>query len=472
MKDLAAIYARRSDKTETEESVNRQVQDGISAIQARSLTPVIFREPQGIRSGYYENRRPEWQRLKRELETNPRYAALWVADLARASRNRITTLQFVDWLQQRGIEFISQKEQIDPHTAMGRAFIGMIAVMNQFYRDDVSERKLRQYAARDKSIYASNVQPFGLQRTGHYPNIVWTPTDDFPVIVLIAEMYVSGHGAPAIARALNARSVKWINRKLKRVPVKIHTIDSCIQAFERYQPFLDAALYHQVVTERTARTSPTKRPRGQVFPPFLLTGILFCSECGGRFHSVTQEYKRSYGNYLYRRYQHRNAACALGTTMFPREAIDNQVWQHLAFLNDLTDAQKKEIAQRAADPTPSAALDTRLKREKLLERLRGYEEMRADKEITRERFAEVKQQIEQELQTLPEILPSADAGVTFELAYEIVNRLGDMLRHAHNETPAQANQFLRSLIQRILFDGQEITRIEWVAPFNILERTP
>lgn len=95
--------------------------------------------------------------------------------------------------------------------------------------------------------------------------------------------------------------------------------------------------------------------------------------------------------------------------------------------------------------------------------------MRADKEIARARFFEVKAQIENELRTLPEI-PAHPQGIPFDAAYTLVSHLIEILRHAHDETPAQANQFLRTLLQRVLFDGERITHIEWAEPFTTLER--
>lgn len=472
MKDLQAVYARRSDKTETEESVDRQVHDGIEDAKKRGLTPVVFREPKGIRSGYYEKHRPEWLRLKRELESNPRYAVLWVADLARASRNRNTTLSFVDWLQSKKIEFISQKENIDPTTAAGRALLGVIAVFNQFYRDDISERKLRQHRSRDKSIYASNVHPFGLTRTGHYPNITWTPTADFPAIILIAELYVSGYGTPAIAKELNTRGVRWISRTKERVQVSPHAVEKAIRAFERYKDFLDPNLYAQFLRHRESQRHTHTRTRHNKHEPFLLTGLLYCQHCGSRFHSSTDTSRRVYGEYVYKRYQHRNAMCGEGTYSRRLDIIESQVWDKLEWLNHLEPEHIEQIAHRASDTPQTQALDVKLKRDKLLERLRGYEEMRADKEITRERWLEVKQDIEQELLTIPEQVPVRDTGqpVTYEQMYAVLGAYVEQFKKLREAQPTLVNTIFRTFIHRILFDGDRVTEVILREPFTLLER--
>lgn len=466
----AAIYARLSMQGETEESIERQIALGIEYAKAHALEYVLYVEPRGARSGRYEAKRPKWKELKRDIAAGL-IGNVIIGELARAHRNVQQQLAFVDWVIKLGVGFVSLRENIDPTTAAGKLMLTMLAAANEWYSNDISERKKRQYAARDKNIYASSVCPYGLTRTGSYPGIVWTPTDDFPAIVLIAELHIGGYGAPAIASELNRRGIRWLNRQAERSVVNHNTIRHVLDHFERYKPFLDAELYAALVARREAQRMPQRKLARRKHEPAVLTALLYCAQCGGRLHPLVEVRQKKRGERTYRTYRHRNPGCALGSFTRRRPFYEKQVFDALAKYSDMPEDEKRSLAHQNTEPSTGQPLDSKLRREKLAERLQGFEEMRADKEISKERFLEVKQQIEAELDEL--FVERPRQARTFDENYEFIDKtcrqVQAFLENINAIDQRRTNLFLRTIIHRIRVDADGPIQIEYV---NELRQEP
>lgn len=94
-------------------------------------------------SGTKESR-PEWDRLVEYLRAGD---TLVVAELSRMTRSLMHLLHTVKVLEERGVNLVSLRENIDTTTATGRAFIGMIGVVNQLEIELKTERAAAGRAA-------------------------------------------------------------------------------------------------------------------------------------------------------------------------------------------------------------------------------------------------------------------------------------------------------------------------------------
>jgi len=81
--------------------------------------------------------RPEWDKL---LATLRKGDVLVVTELSRMTRGVVHLLQTVSMLEERGVQLISLRENLDTSTATGRAFIGMMGVINQLEKELKAER--------------------------------------------------------------------------------------------------------------------------------------------------------------------------------------------------------------------------------------------------------------------------------------------------------------------------------------------
>jgi len=87
-------------------------------------------------SGVSESR-PEWDRLLEFIRPGD---SVVVAELSRMTRSLSHLLTLVDEFKKKEIHLVSLRENIDTTSATGRAFIGMMGVINQMERELKSER--------------------------------------------------------------------------------------------------------------------------------------------------------------------------------------------------------------------------------------------------------------------------------------------------------------------------------------------
>lgn len=111
----------------------------------------------GIEKWYVEKvsgkntNRPEFQRMMSEVNAGD---VIYVHALSRLARNARDLLNIQYELQQKSVDLVSNKESIDTTTPVGRAFFGMLAVMNQFEREVMLERQAEAIAvAKEKGTY-------------------------------------------------------------------------------------------------------------------------------------------------------------------------------------------------------------------------------------------------------------------------------------------------------------------------------
>lgn len=66
---------------------------------------------------------------------------LYVESISRLARSARDLLQIVDQLQQKGVQFISQKESIDTSTPQGRFILTVFAALSELEREQIRQRQ-------------------------------------------------------------------------------------------------------------------------------------------------------------------------------------------------------------------------------------------------------------------------------------------------------------------------------------------
>lgn len=130
-----AGYVRVSTEQQKEEGSHENQRDELERWAEREGHDIEFFEDIAI-SGQSDERE-DYQELMDRAEE---FDAIVVRELSRFGRSLQKVLNDVDELHERGVDFISLKENIDLTTAQGKLFLNMIGAFNQFWADLARER--------------------------------------------------------------------------------------------------------------------------------------------------------------------------------------------------------------------------------------------------------------------------------------------------------------------------------------------
>lgn len=162
--------------------------------------------------------------LARVLDLAKRHrAAVVVYSLSRLSRSTRDTLHLVAELEKFGGELVSLSERIDTSSAGGRMVFRMLAVLNEFEREQLSERtRSALQHLREQGKVCGEI-PHGYRRDGD--DLVLNP-DEQRVIELVRSLRAKGYSLRAISGELAA--VGAFNRRGK--PFNPKSISSMLAA--------------------------------------------------------------------------------------------------------------------------------------------------------------------------------------------------------------------------------------------------
>ncbi len=84
--------------------------------------------------------RPEFQKMMDYLREDSN-DVVYVSDLSRLARSTLDLYKIMESFKSKGIQLVSDKENVDTSSATGRAMFGFFAVMAQFEREITHERQ-------------------------------------------------------------------------------------------------------------------------------------------------------------------------------------------------------------------------------------------------------------------------------------------------------------------------------------------
>lgn len=499
MRNIALCYVRRSfidkDDSGTLDSVTRQQFNVLAEATRRGWIPEAYADAEGHRSGRYEHTRPSWLELKAQLD-RPDVCAVIVESLSRASRSVKDLFNFLAELDARGIALISLKEQIDTSSAMGRAFVGFIAVMNQFESDIASERMSAsiEYKKTKKGRHWGRT-PFGCERAGDDHILIpskdgatvdgiwrgyheallkcyeWYGNGDIGFTQLVDRLNESGYrfrDRNGHARAFNRDDVRRMldaNRIYAGYVFNGAAKDRPTEIYKgSHAPILPVELCDRVNEMLGARQSlvPQFVGRPPIQRTYVLTPQLYCAGCGQQMTGYFQD-----GQRWYRHERAKKNCTAKG--QFAAEGLEQQVIDCLAVFN-MPDVLKERIKTLARHMAKQQARpewqDAERKVNALNQKLARLKEMRIEGELDKSEYDRRKQQIESDIRKAGEGLRAAPRDVRdIEDLLPKIERIADVIRagSAENKKKLFATLFER-IEQR---DGRltQITPREWAKPF-------
>ena len=161
-KVIAYIRVSTLGQAEDGESLERQASRIRAYCEAKGLAEPEIICDEGI-SGFKSNR-AGFQRLVALCESRQVKTVL-VYDLSRLSRSVRGTLEFIeDTINKNGVEFISLLNDIDTSSPSGKAFLGITAIFNQLYRDEIAHKTKEALShKRAKKEKTGGTVPFGFE---------------------------------------------------------------------------------------------------------------------------------------------------------------------------------------------------------------------------------------------------------------------------------------------------------------------
>ena len=140
-------------------TVAQNVDSQIDALYAFGCDKVFSDKESGVKS-----ERPGWRQLMDYIREGD---ILVIAELSRMTRSLKHLLQVVEALEDKGVDIISLRENIDTSTATGRCFISIMGAVSQMERELKSERAAagREAAkARGKTGGRPRIEPKKLEQ--------------------------------------------------------------------------------------------------------------------------------------------------------------------------------------------------------------------------------------------------------------------------------------------------------------------
>lgn len=158
--------------------------------------------------------------LQQALNTVENGDALVVYSMSRLSRSQRDMLDIAEYLNKRGADLVSLSENIDTTSAAGKMVFGILAVMSEFERNQISERtKTALQYKKDKGERVGHV-PFGMMLDDDGVNLVENK-EETSIIKKIKKLYQQGKSVRVIAGLLNKdgltnRGSAWTHSSVHR----------------------------------------------------------------------------------------------------------------------------------------------------------------------------------------------------------------------------------------------------------------
>ena len=291
----AALYIRVSTEEQAAEGFSIAAQrEKLSAYcKIHDLTGQFY-----IDDGYSGKslHRPAMQQMIQDIKQKL-HEVVAVVKLDRLSRRQKDILYLIeDLLEAYSVNFVSVTENFDTTSPFGKAALGMMAVFAQLERETIVERSRTGKAQSFKEGHSQGgPPPYGYSYNTQEKGILEVNHKTAYLVPKIYEMYLAGYGYASIANYLSSElkipsaggKANWPATTIKNIltnPVytgKIRMNKVVIQA--KHQPLIPEELWQQVQKEIETRLTKKQLPPKAKLS--LLSGIIYCGECGAKMRS-------------------------------------------------------------------------------------------------------------------------------------------------------------------------------------------
>lgn len=311
------IYTRCSVE---DEDKNKQIKDAFTThdVQAHHCKNMldafghelaIFGEKGIVTDDGYSGKnlnRPGIQMILNSLQKHRKFDGIIFFRLDRLTRNPRDLYALIDLFKEKGIDFISVRENLDSTTAIGRVVIGIIGLLAAFERELTGERVKASAIARVRQgKWVGGFLPYGYRLVndgnplpnGRQPHKVVRDEELAPRLKMIWEMAADNKSLTEIGLKLTQLGMKschgkdWRRQSLSALIKNPFYKGYLLYAGELHEGKHDAIIENEL-WEKANRILTAKLP-GHGFRKapkeydYLLSGILKCGKCGSNLICVS-----------------------------------------------------------------------------------------------------------------------------------------------------------------------------------------
>lgn len=244
--------------------------------------------------------RPQIQKLLENAGKGV-FDVVLVYKLDRLSRSQKDTLYLIeDVFLKNNIAFVSLKENFDTSSAFGRAMIGILSVFAQLEREQIKERTRMGLEERIKQGHHHSYAPFGYQYINKTLTIV---EKEAKIVKEIFELASQNMSFKQIMDIILQNHPDCLG--LSSGPQKVRGILSNstyagyvrfgnVESKGQHEAIIDEATFskvNQILDKKHTQWEKYRTKRTGIYSAYLLTGFLFCGECGARYRSIPKRGK-------------------------------------------------------------------------------------------------------------------------------------------------------------------------------------
>ena len=236
------------------------------------------------------------------------YDLILVNKLDRLSRSQKDTLYLIeDVFRAQGVQFASISENFDTTTPLGMAMVGILSVFAQLEREQIKERMhMGRVGRAKKGLWrAGSNTPIGYDyKNGH----LIIREDVAEQVRLIYKMFLSGESMYSIATFMHQnfknkyRSWNQTNSvsAILRNPLYTGKIVFDGETYEGdHEAIIDEQTFNMVQDRYSQIMRDNPRYRIPFKSKYLLTGIMWCGECGARYSVLASKNAKMKKRYTY-----------------------------------------------------------------------------------------------------------------------------------------------------------------------------
>lgn len=396
--------------------------------------------------------RPAMKQLIAECK---QYDIVLVNKLDRLSRSQKDTLYLIeDVFGANGVSFVSMSENFDTTTPLGMAMVGILSTFAQLEREQIKERMMTGQKGRAKKglFHGSCQVPVGYAyKDGHL-----LVDDNADYVREVYELFNAGWSLHKISRHMKETAppvITWKSSSISLMiqnPIYIGKMKYRDEVYDgEHEPIIDTETF-EAAKNRYAlmcRNHPYWQNPSAVQ---LLSGLIWCGTCGGRYGANTATSTKNNRRYTYHYYQcydrrtkKANEERCENNNRYRSDVLDDYIMRQIENLSVEKERKAKKIADHSKEITRLESQKSRL--------IDLYAIGNMDVEVLTNKIAAI------DAKLAPLVAPHEQTGLSLDEARKLQRNAATVFAEGDVE---KSRQIISTLVKRIVIYPDAV-QIEW-----------